>query len=469
MEKIHDKKGKEMQEKISRRRALKYMAATGAFSGAALSSLRSFAGKGKRANIIFILIDDQRWDAMSCAGHPFFKSPNMDRLAKEGVRFSNTFVTTSLCSPSRACFLTGQYAHRNGVTNNGYQKKPLPKTFLEYLQGADYETAFVGKWHIGGLREPRPRGVDHLVTFMSQGVYNDCPLYIQGKKVKDKGYITDRLTDYALEFLDKPRRKPFCLYLSHKAVHSPMTPPPRFKGLYEGAEVELPPEYGKGGKHEYNLLHTAVMGMREPKGIIPIIKRYYETLAAVDETLGRVLDYLDESGLAENTMVVFAGDNGFFWGEHDLVDKRFAYEESIRIPFLVRCPGLVADPGREIEEMVLNVDLAPTLLELAGVGVPSSMQGKSFMPLLEGKQNSMRDSFLYEYFRDRPWPVPPNRAVRTREWKYITYNKGKMEDELYYLKEDPREQNNLIADPAASVRKDELKKEMERLRREIKG
>jgi arylsulfatase A-like enzyme len=351
-----------VQEKISRRRAIKYMAATSAFSGAALSSLRGFARKGKPPNIIFILIDDQRWDAMSCAGHPFFKSPNMDRLAREGVRFSNTFVTTSLCSPSRACFLTGQYAHCNGVTNNGYQKKPLPGTFLEYLQAGGYETGFAGKWHIGGLRKPRPRGVDYLVTFMSQGLYNDCPLYIQGKKVKDKGYITDRLTDYAIEFLDRPRTKPFCLYLSHKAAHSPMSPPPRFEGLYKDADVKLPPEYGKGGKHEYNLLHTAVMGMREPEGIIPIIRSYYETLAAVDESLGRVLDYLDEKGLAENTAVVFAGDNGFFWGEHDLVDKRFAYEESIRIPFLVRYPGLVAGPGREIEEMILNVDLAPTLL-----------------------------------------------------------------------------------------------------------
>ncbi len=457
-----------MKMKITRRNAIRYMGA-GALAGAGLSPIRLTGQAAKRPNVIFILIDDQRYDAMSCAGHPFFKSPNMDRLANEGVRFTNTFVTNSLCSPSRACFLTGLYNHCNGVTNNGYQKKPLPTTFLEHLQGAGYETAFMGKWHIGGLKVPRPSGVDQLVTFISQGLYNDNRLYINGRKVKDKGYITDRLTDYSLEFLDRPRNRPFCLYLSHKAVHSPMTPPPRFEGLYANAEVKLPPEYGSGDKHEYNLMHTAVMGMREREDIVPIIRSYYETLAAVDESLGRVLDYLDDKGLAQNTLVVFAGDNGFFWGEHDLVDKRFAYEESMRIPFLARWPGVSKNPGRKNEEMVLNIDLAPTILEAAGIPVPSRMHGKSFLPLIQGKQISMREAFLYEYFRDMPWPVPPLKAVRTREWKYITYHKGKIEDELFNLVEDPREQLNLINDPAASDRKEELKAQLERLRKEIKN
>jgi arylsulfatase A-like enzyme len=458
-----------MKEKVSRRKAIRYIAATGAFTTAALSPFRLTGGAAAgRPNIIFILIDDQRWDAMGCAGHPFFKSPNMDRVAREGVLFSNAFVTTSLCAPSRSSFLTGRYAGCTGVTNNLYQKGRLPGTFLEYLHAAGYDTAFIGKWHIDPIRVPDPRGVDHLVTFKNQGFYYDCPIYVHGEKINEERYITDALTEYALEFLARPRSKPFCLYLSHKAVHSPMKPPASYEGLYRDAEVKLPPEYLKEPEHKYNLMHTAVMGMEEPEDIVKIIRSYYETLAAVDESLGSILEFLDDKGLADNTIVVYAGDNGFFWGEHGLVDKRYAYEESIRIPFLARWPEGLKNPGRKIEDMVLNIDLAPTLLDVAGAPVPPSMQGRSFKPLLSGKDISTRDSFLYQYFLDSPWPVPPIRAVRTADWKYIHYRFSKMQDELFHLKEDPRERNNLVNDPAAYQMKQRLNKELKRLEKEVK-
>jgi len=454
---------------ITRRTALKGLGAAAA--GALLPGARArraAAASGSRPNLIFILTDDQRWDALGSAGHPFFQSPNLDRLAREGVRFSNTFVTTSLCSPSRATFLTGLYPHRHGVRNNLTPWTGEHLTFLERLASAGYDCAFIGKWHMPGKGLPRLQGVDPFISFTAvagQGKYFNCPLVINGHKVKTKGYITDQLTDYALDFLKQPRTRPFCLYLSHKAVHSPMNPAPRHQGLYRDAKVTLPPELKfKGHEAHYNLMHLLVMGKNTPESWIRQIQDYYATLQAVDESAGKILDYLDRAGRAENTAVFFAGDNGFFWGEHGLIDKRYAYEESLRIPLLARFPAGIEKPGRRVEEMALNLDLAPTLLDLAGMEIPAEMQGLSWRALLRGERSQWRQSFLYEYFKDWPYPVPPMLAVRTPEWKYIHYLEAKREDELFHLAADPKEKTNLIARASDAQTLASLRAELERLK-----
>ena len=456
--------------KISRRDALKSLAAaTAGLLAPGAVSLRARAA-ADRPNLIFILTDDQRWDALGSAGHPFFKSPNLDRLAQEGVRFSNAFVTTSLCSPSRATFLTGLYAHCHGVINNLTPWTGRHLTFLERLAAAGYECALIGKWHMPGKGLPRLQGVDPFISFTAvagQGKYFDCPLYINGKEVKTKGYLTDQLTEYALDFLKRPRERPFCLYLAHKAAHSPMNPAPRHQGLYRDAKVILPAELKfKGPEARYNLMHLLVMGKNTPERWIQQIQDYCATLQAVDEGVGRILDFLDASGQAENTAIFFAGDNGFFWGEHGLIDKRFAYEESIRIPLLARFPAGIQRPGRLVEEMTLNLDLAPTLLDLAGVEVPVEMQGRSWKPLLRGERVEWRQSFLYEYFKDWPYPVPPLLAVRTPEWKFIHYLEAKRQDELFHLAADPREMTNLISEPETQDNLASLRVELQRLKQQ---
>ena len=400
----------------------------------------SFANE-QPPNIIFILTDDHRWDTLSCLDHPFVQTPNMDRLVKEGVIFNNAFVTTSLCSPARGSFLTGQYAHTHGVINNLSTWDNDNTTFLELLKKAGYDTAFIGKWHMPG-KMPKLKGVDRFITFTvqgGQGRYFDCPLIIDGVETERKGkYITEDLTDLALEFIQQDRNKPFCLYLSHKAVHHQFLPPPELRHLYSDVELKLP--------KEYNSVMSWTQGQTF-SGIMPPVeyhyRNYHEALVSVDQQLGRILADLDKRGMADNTIVVYAGDNGFFWGEHRHVDKRWPYEEAMRIPFIVRYPKLIKQPGKGSEEMVLNIDLAPTLLDLAGISVPGSMEGKSIKPLLENQQINFRDSWHYEYFKEFPYNAPEIHAVRTRKYTYIEYV-GRRKPELYNIIDDPKNMINLI-------------------------
>ena len=445
--------------KLTRRDFIK----SGAFLGAGLIIRTSKAQRNLRPNFIFILSDDHRWDYLSCAGHPYLKTASLDRLAKEGIRFTNAFVTTSLCSPSRASFLTGQYVHTHRITRNGSLVGKLPETFLEILKRSGYQTAFVGKWHIGGFHIPKPKGVDWLVTFISQGLYYNCPLIVQGRNVKSKGYITEILTDYAIEFLERARQnQPFFLYLSHKAVHAPFQPPKELENLYADAEVKLPRETEKLGlKPYFDYMHLTAIGKKQD--LKTSIRRYSATIFKLDQEIGRLLDAIDNLGLSENTVIIYASDNGFLWGEHRLYDKRWAYEESIRIPFLIRAPELIKTPGKEISEMVLNIDLAPTILDLAGISIPKTMQGRSLKPLLQGKDIAWRNSFLYEYFYDDFYNIPPMLAVRTESWKYIKYRYHIKPDELYNLKDDPKELNNLAKDPSAQGQKEKLEGELKRL------
>jgi len=416
-------------------------------------------------NMIFVLTDDHRWDALSAMGHPFLQTPHLDRLANEGILFENAFVTTSLCSPSRASFLTGQYAHTHGVVTNHTPWDNRNVTFLERLNAAGYETAFIGKWHMPGDGLPALRGVDRFVSFTregGQGVYYDCPLIIDGVETARPGrYITEDLTDLALDFITRERRKPFCLYLSHKAVHFGFRPPPHLKGRYRDVDLKLPPESDPW--IPYTNGHPFV-GAIFPLDFL--YRNYCETVVSVDEQVGRLLAALDAMDIAENTIVIYAGDNGHFWGEHGLYDKRLAYEESIRIPFIVRYPGLIRDPGRRARQMVLNIDLAPTLLELAGIVPPTAIQGRSLVPILEDAATPGRTAWLYEHFPVFPIPIPGITAIRTANYKYVEYQEDLRPRELFDLTKDPREQTNLIQTPAGMTQADILKRELERLKQE---
>jgi N-acetylglucosamine-6-sulfatase len=415
-------------------------------------------GGARRPNILFILSDDHRWDALSHVGHPAARTPNLDRLAREGVLFENAFCTTSLCSPSRASFLTGMYAHTHGVRNNMTPWNNAHVTFLEMLHGAGYETGYVGKWHMpGGF--PKLRGLDRFVTFTvdgGQGRYFNCPLIVDGQEVASrKEYITEELTDYALEFLGRERERPFCLYLSHKAVHLQFFPPKELDGLYDDVELDLP--------READSWVGLTNGNFYPRPLAAMYRDYLECLLAMDQQIGRVLDRLDELGLSDDTIVIYAGDNGFFWGEHHFTDKRWPYEESIRIPLIVRHPEAIRDAGRRASQMVLNIDLAPTLLDVAGLRSPESMDGESFAPILMDQNTRGREAWLYEYFMDYPYAVPETRAVRTERHKYIEYE-GERGPELFDLVADPREMKNLYGTPEGRALLPELKQALEALK-----
>jgi N-acetylglucosamine-6-sulfatase len=381
------------------------------------------------------------------------------------VLFENAFETTSLCSPSRASFLTGQYAHAHGVKTNHTPWDNQRTTFLELLKQAGYETAFIGKWHMPGRDLPKLRGLDRFVTFTKeggQGVYYDCPLIIDGVETERKGkYITQDLTDFALEFIRKKRDGPFCLYLSHKAVHFGFRPPPHLRHLYEDADLQLPPESDTWVTFTNN--HPFV-GALFPMNML--YRNYCRTVASVDEQVGRILRALEEMGILDTTVIVYAGDNGHLWGEHGLYDKRLAYEESIRIPFIVRYPGAIPDPGRRAGQMILNIDLAPTLLDIAGMDISDHMQGRSFKPVLASGAAPGRSSWLYEHFPVFPIPIPGIEAVRTTEYKYITYQNDVRPIELYDIKNDPREKKNLMGSEQGGNIASGLKMELERLKRE---
>ena len=413
-----------------------------------------------RPNIIFILTDDQRYDGFGFL-NPELKTPVLDSMARDGVYMQNAFVTTSLCSPSRATILTGEYMHDHGIVdNNGGSSERGLTFFPQLLQKAGYQTAFIGKWHMGAYDDsPRP-GFDHWVSFQGQGTYQPKwidgsteQLNVDGRHVPRRGYITDELTDYALDWL-KTRQpgKPFFLYLSHKAVHYDFQPAARYRGTYKAVEIGLPSTFDetKDPKNDvkpmwvHNARNSAVgvefpyhstVDVREYK------RRYYETLGAVDEDTGKLLAYLAQRGLLKNTVIFFMGDNGMLFGEHGLIDKRNAYEESMRVPLLVYGPGVVQH-GKTVTDMVANLDIAPTILDLAGVKAPACYSGASFAPQLEGRPppTPWRTSLLYEYFWEYNYPQTPTTfALRGEHYKLIEYQGVWDSRELYDLKLDPKE------------------------------
>ncbi len=423
--------------------------------------------QGSTPNIVFILVDDLRWNALGCTGHPFVRTPHIDRLAKEGALFRNAFVTTPLCSPSRASFLTGQYVRTHGIRDNGDNgpRSHQLVTFPRLLHDSGYETGYVGKWHMGHDGSPRP-GFDRWVSFEGQGQHVDPTLNLDGEARPVQGYLTDILTDYSVEFLRRPRTRPFCLYLGYGAVHGPFVPAERHQTLYSDRPIPRTPNARDKNEGKPALNRpidnepTPGPGRRKRD---ETIRNQLRMLAAIDEGLGKILDALTENCRLDDTMVVFTSDNGFFWGEHGLGDKRWAYEESIRIPLLVRLPGQVR-AGTRIDAMALNVDIAPTFLELAGSARPRDMQGESLLPLLRGQGTSRRESVLLEYFMEPRYRRAPTwQAVRTERWKLIRYPQLAGADELYDLREDPGEMENRLADPAAAATLKHLRAELDRL------
>lgn len=425
----------------------------------------------QKPNIIFILTDDQRYDAMGFMGtYPFLETPNIDRIADEGVHFTNSFVTISLCGPSRAAFLTGTYPHVNGVSTNaeGREFNPLKTpTFPMLLRENGYRTAFIGKWHMDHSRAPR-QGFDHWVSFSGQGNYNGNDLNIDGKEVRNEGYITDELTQYAIDFIKKNSKEPFCLYLSHKAVHGPFTPADRHKNQYQEGRFPELPSYSDdlSGKPAWQRIRMPAeddyrirdnnprivkkripAGHFNPKvGAKSMGKNYLRAISAVDEGVGRLYEVLESEGMLENTCIIFAGDNGYMLGEHHRGDKRVPYNESMRIPWVMRLPQRIP-PGSKVDEMILNVDLAPTLLDLAGVDPPAIMQGRSVLPLFRANKPEWRDSFLFTYWPDLMPNLPRMLSVRTERYVYSTYPDLDDIDELYDLERDPYEMRNLVELP----------------------
>jgi N-acetylglucosamine-6-sulfatase len=415
-------------------------------------------------NVIFILTDDHRYDYMGFTGKvPWLETPNMDRMAAEGAYFINTFVTTALCSPSRASLLTGQYSHVHTVVDNS---APMPENlvfFPQYLQKAGYQTSFFGKWHMGNTDDAPQPGFSHWESFRGQGVYYNPTLNINGQRISytDSAYVTDLLTEHAIGWMkERDKNKPFLLYLSHKAVHSEFAPAKRHKGKYEGKKINLPKTYDqtKTGKYlelgwpewvkqQRTSWHGVDYMYNSNSDMDDLIQGYCETLMGVDESIGAILDFLEEEGLAESTLVIYMGDNGFSWGEHGLIDKRHFYEESAKVPLLVRCPELMKG-GQTITSLVQNIDIAPTILEWAGLQKPDYMPGKSFIQLCKGDTANWRDEIFYEYYWEYDFPMTPTVfGVRSEKYKYIRYNGLWDRNEFYDLKNDPDEMYNLLADP----------------------
>jgi arylsulfatase A-like enzyme len=460
-----------------------------------------------RPNILLIYTDDHASHAISAYGSVLNETPNIDRLASGGMLFRNSFVGNSICAPARATVLTGLHSHGNGVIDNGVVFDGAQRTFPKMLQQVGYQTAIVGKWHL----KTDPTGFDYWEVLIGQGPYYNPPMQTAAGKVEHVGYTTEVITDRALEWLRNGRdpERPFLLMYQHKAPHREWAPGPGYMNLYD--DVEIPEsatlfDDWKGrasGASTQEMSLAGHMSERDLKFVAPnnltpdqlavwdaaygpknaayeaaelddegvlrwryqrYLKDYLRCIASVDHEIGRVLDWLDQAGLAENTVVVYSSDQGFYLGDHGWYDKRWMYEESFRTPLIVRWPAGIASASVD-EHLVQNIDLAPTFLELAGVEVPGDMHGESLVPILNGADpEAWRDSLYYQYYEfPGVHAVPRHRGVRTDRYKLIHYYQLD-EWELFDLEEDPRELSNLYGHPAHAERTDELRAELDRLR-----
>lgn len=459
-----------------------------------------------RHNILFVMTDDHAIGHLGCYGNKLVKTPNMDRLAREGTRFENSFVTNSLCAPSRATVLTGAYSHIHGIRGNSEMKgqvENIDKSLITYpqaLQAAGYRTGMVGKWHLSH----DPVGFDTWRILPGQGLYFDPEFIENGVKKKYTGYATDLTTDFALEFLRQPSSKPWCLVYQHKAPHRPFLPPPRFAHTYDDIEIPYPETFNDDYKTrriaaeaEDMRFDVSIAGDYKdlPPNLKPdekkrwlfqrFVKDYYGAIAAVDEDLGKVLGYLDQNNLTDKTLIIYTSDNGFFVGDHGWYDKRFMYEPSLRVPLIVRAPG--GRKGQVSPAMTLNIDFAPTMLDYAGVISPDTFQGRSLRPLLEGgAPDNWRKSVYYAYYENSwrlagkgldaradpsfqfftPHRIGPHRGVRTATHKLIHYYAEGDVWELFDLTADGNELNNIYGTPGTEQVTAELKAELEKLRQQ---
>ena len=491
--------------------------ATGLFTAsmALWSAVATPAGAAEpagRPNILFIMTDDHAAHAMSCYGSVVNRTPHLDRIARQGVRFDNCFVTNSICTPSRAAILTGKYSHINGVPVFNRFDGSQP-TMAKYLQAAGYYTGMIGKWHLGS----DPTGFDHWEILPGQGRYFDPVFYTATKTRTIPGYATDVITDLTIEFLkNRPKDKPFFLMSHHKAPHRAWDPDEKHRAMFAGKAIPEPatlrddyatrtdairenrqrvfddmtrrdlklepPADMKEPERSQWLSHKPTEVEIEVNGVKKVLRgealnawkyqRYMQDYLAcvqsVDDNVGRLLDWLDSHGLAKNTIVIYTSDQGFYLGDHGMYDKRFMYEESLRTPFVVRWPGVIR-PGGVQKAMALNVDFAPTILEVAGVTIPADMQGRSLLPLLRGERPAdWRTSIYYRYYHD---PGHHNTAahygVRTETHKLIHFWK-KGQWELFDLTKDPNELRNVYGDPAYRDIADKLTAELYRLKKELK-
>jgi arylsulfatase A-like enzyme len=450
-----------------------------------------------RPNLLFIMSDDHAAHAISAyaavLGHPAINvTPNLDRIAEGGMRFDACFCTNSICTPSRAAILAGTYNHVNGVTTLDTPMDNRLDTFPKLIQASGYQTALFGKWHLGLGAAHEPTGFDEWRILPGQGHYHDPVMIGPGGEVAERGgYVTDLITDDCLDWLERrdPDR-PFALLCHHKAPHRSWEPSSRHVTLFDDVDIPEPPTMWDDHARRAAIVRAVRMRLldldpiRDLKAPLPAglteheevrwryqryIKDYLRTIVSVDENVGRLLDRLDEDGVADDTVVVYTSDQGFFLGDHGWFDKRLMYEESMRMPLLVRYPRLTR-PGSACDDIVVNVDFAPTFLELAGLEPPATMQGCSFVPILAGdRPDSWRTSMYYRYWMDRDsiHLAPAHYGVRTGRHKLICFSAAPAEWELYDLADDPYEVRNVHADPAYATVVAELRAELRRLQDEL--
>lgn len=456
----------------------------------------------KRPNLIFIMSDDHASHAISSYGSRINATPNIDRIADEGIRFDNCFCTNSICAPSRAVILTGKYNHLCGVRTLIEPFDSSQQTFPKLLQAAGYQTAIIGKWHLGHGGISDPTGFDYWNVFKGQGFYHNPVMYEMGELKTFEGYATDIVADLSLDWMEKrDKEKPFMLMCHHKAPHRPWEPDEKHAHLFEDIHIPEPETFFDDYESRSQAAKDARMRMSDlrpkdlkepvPEGLSAreeqswryqrYIKDYLRCIASVDDNVGRILDYLEREGIADETIVVYTSDQGFFLGDHGWFDKRFMYEESLRMPFVIRYPQGIK-PGGINQDMILNVDFAPTFLQYAGLPVPLDMQGKSLVPLLQGAApGGWRKSMYYRYWMhcDQAHNVYSHYGLRTERYKLIYYYgeafgllgsqdiPKEPEWELFDLQNDPYELNNVYADPAYSLIAAELKDELHALQAEL--
>lgn len=480
----------------------------------AIAGMLHTAEAAERPNIVFIFTDDHASHSMSCYGSKINKTPNLDRIANDGMRFENCFVTNSICGPSRAVILTGKYSHKNGFVRNGNRFDGAQQTFPKLLKKVGYQTAIVGKWHLG----TDPTGFDYWEILKGQGPYYNPPMIKNGENVKHVGYTTDIITDLTLDFLKNKRDadKPFMLMYQHKAPHRNWQPGPKYLNMYDDVTIPEPETLFDNYEGRGTAAHTQDMSIEKtmtasdlkltpPNNLTPeqkkvwdaaydpkneefrkanlkgkdliswkyqrYIKDYLRCVASVDDNVGRVLDYLDESGLSKNTIVIYSSDQGFYLGEHGWFDKRFMYEESYRMPFVAKWPGVI-EPGSVNKDIISNVDFAETFLDIAGAEIPDDMQGRSIVPILKGNTpDDWRKSHYYQYYefeadRRTAHMVRRHRGVRTDRYKLIHfYNLD--EWELYDLKKDPNEMLSVSGNSDYAKIEADLKVKLEALAKEL--
>ncbi len=455
-----------------------------------------------RPNIVFIMSDDHAAHAISAYGSKVNETPHIDRIANEGVRLDNCFCTNSICAPSRAVILTGAHSHVNGVLTLGDDIDGRQETFPKLLQAEGYQTSIFGKWHLGHGGDADPTGFDQWAVLPGQGLYHDPAFYVMGERVQLEGYATDLITDYALDWLrNRDRDRPFMTMVHHKAPHRPWEPDEKHAKMYEDVEIPLPPTFDDDYSNRSNAAKNAEMRIESnlydldlklpvPEGLSPAEEKrwkyqrymqdYLACIASVDDNVGRVLDYLEEEGIADNTIVIYTSDQGFFLGDHGWYDKRFMYEESLRMPFLMRYPKEI-EAGSVVEEMVTNLDFAPLFLDYAGMEATDRMQGRSFRGIVAGEDApaDWPDAMYYRYWMHLSHHhVPAHYGIRTMDYKLIHYygealatsdsidEPTEPEWELFDLNADPQEVRSVFGEPEYAEIQQELIARMYRMQAE---